>query len=429
MEPGPKETRPGHWPGGRRRRASGYLLVLGSAMLVAVIGISALMAQRVRLRIADADADLLTARFYARSAIEMGKLSRRANPDWRTYYGSGSWAVDEPIGRGTYQLTVEDADDGDIADNDEDSVLMTGTGLVGEARHALSVTLDAEIEPFDCLEVALLTGGKININFAGVDSNQTICSGAEMSASYGEVRADVEAGTSISGFNFYGSRVANVAARTMPDASAFDFYTTYGTAVSVWSLPSVEGYQQIGGAVISAASNPFGTANALGIYVIDCQGQPIRIRESRIVGTLVLTNVGSGSLIEREMNWTAAVANYPVLLVDGSIAIETVDETLDESEESTNFNPADTPYDGASDTDQVDTYPGVIEGLVYVTGDVAFSRYPHLDGVTIVGGDVTIDADGLDINYSDTYIKAPPPGFREIVDMEEAPNSWRQVVN
>ena len=71
-----------------RRRGSGYVYFLSTMMLVAVIGVSALMAARIRLRAAGGSNDATAARFYAQSAIELGLVMIQQDGAWRTSRGS-----------------------------------------------------------------------------------------------------------------------------------------------------------------------------------------------------------------------------------------------------------------------------------------------------------------------------------------------------
>jgi len=150
----------------------------------------------------------------------------------------------------------------------------------------------------------------------------------------------------------------------------------------VGALPlNGEGYREIRGEVLSPLSNPFGAnLNGEGVYVIDCLGQQVVIAESRIVATIVLVNPASGSGVQNAVNWEPAVANYPALLVDGSMRFEFDNTPLSEAAVKTNFNPAGTPYLGSEDSDKKDEYPSLIKGLVYVSGDLTVHQTPTLQG-------------------------------------------------
>ena len=48
--------------------------------------------------------------------------------------------------------------------------------------------------------------------------------------------------------------------------------------------------------------------------------------------------------------------------------------TLSEATQGTNSNPPRTPYERVNNTDTLDSYPSLMKGLVYVSGDVDVSR-------------------------------------------------------
>lgn len=130
----------GRW----RRRGSIYVVVLGSAMVVMVIGLGALAGVGLERRTAQSASEFNRARLYARSGIEMGFHWISEDSNWRTTHSSSSaWATQKPIADGTFDLTVVDPDDGDIQLGTNDSLLMTGTGYCQNAKYTLQVTLAA----------------------------------------------------------------------------------------------------------------------------------------------------------------------------------------------------------------------------------------------------------------------------------------------
>jgi hypothetical protein len=158
--------------------------------------------------------------------------------------------------------------------------------------------------------------------------------------------------------------------------------------------------------------------------VIDCGGNRFRAQYSRIVGTLVLLNVGADSRFFNSVLVEPAIANYPSLLVQGSFRVDFVSNSLDESFVARNFNPPGTPYDGQEDSDQTDTYPSTIKGLTYVSGIGSFSFDSNLDGVMVLGGEVQIDS--LSVTYDSTFLTTPPPGFGGPNQLIISPGSWRR---
>lgn len=116
------------------------VLTMGTAMVVTVIGLSAVWASRMRLRDVQASTQILEALGYAQSAIELGLLQVRSDPNWRTTLGAGMWVANQSIGHGTCTLTTSIVADGD-ADPYNDDWLLLGTGISGDAVRKIELTL------------------------------------------------------------------------------------------------------------------------------------------------------------------------------------------------------------------------------------------------------------------------------------------------
>lgn len=412
-----------------RRRASIYLVVLSYASLVTIIGLSALLALRLQRRAAEGEIDFSQARQHARSAIELGMWMLGNNPAWRDDLPNGVWVENRTIGTGTYTLEGVDPNDGDLGNSILHPLVLTGTGLSGAARHKTQVRLEPVIAPLGCLEVALHAGADLNFNAITLWSNQTISANNRVDSINSRIVSSVEAVKAINGTDYTGTTTIGIDPRSMPSGAVFDYYLSHGTPISVLSLPTSNLKVQIANVVLSHASNPFGTeTNPQGIYVIDCQGREIEIRFSRIVGTLVLLNPGSGSIIRLSVNWESAVENYPALLVSGAMAIGLDATDLSESALGVNFNPPGTPDEDEEDTVLDDTYDSEIEGLIYVSGNLEVSGSNQFKGVVIVGE--TLNATGtMDLTYRSDYFDNPPPGFIEVPKMRVVAGSWKQVVD
>jgi hypothetical protein len=116
--------------------------------------------------------------------------------------------------------------------------------------------------------------------------------------------------------------------------------------------------------------------------------------------------------------------------VKGNIALSYTTTPLSESTApKPNFNPGGTPYPypgGVVDVDKIDLYPSLIDGVVYVSGNLTTSGSPTVDCL-VVGG--TWSAGGtLTLNYDGAVYQNPPPGFGG-AGMAPVPGSWKQSVN
>ncbi len=415
------------------RRGSIYMAVLSAALIVTVIGLSSIAVVRVQRRAAEGTSDFSQARLYAQSGVEMGLLWIDTDPDWRNTYPNGEWVSNVPIGNGRFSLEGIDPGDGDLTNSDMDPLLLTGIGFKGDARYKLQVTLMPQLRGLDCLEVALDAGGDLTFS-STLTCDQTVSANDDILGSDASGTSDLEAVDQIDPGAIVGTQTTLSMPRTLPDSTVFDYYIANGTAIDINAMPTAGGKPVIDDVVISPASNPYPpyNTNGQGIYIIDCAGQDIYMHGCRIVGTLVLLNPGSGSALGRSnaVNWEPAVPNYPALLVSGNhIKISIVSSVLYETSGTGSFNPPGTPYDGVADTDTTDSYPSVIKGLVYVSGDLTISTNSAVfDGVVVVGG--SLDASGdMSLTYQPTFLNDPPPGFAEPPMMVISPGSWRQVVD
>jgi len=420
----------GHFAGRRprparaSRRGSAYLLVLISTALVVAIGLSGLLATRVRARISQAQIDAAEARSLARSAIEIGLQRIRDDPNWRTTGGNGTWIDEVDFGRGTMSLEASDPDDGDVTSGEGDPVVLTGDAAVGQARQRVSVRLEAELPPLEALASALHAGGLLQFDSVDINGAGMLSTNGSAIASSSSIALDVHASGLVAGLHYEGDTVSGAPAKELPGAQAFSFYESIGTPISYSAIPS----STIRDVVLSPASNPYGGAtNPQGVYLIDCGGEKIDIYSARIVGTLVILNCKADSKMDKSINWTPAVENYPAMLVDGPMRFDLETVPLDEKDLDVNFNPPGTPYEGVEDDDKEDLYQSLIEGLVYVTGDVEIRRDTTFEGVVLLGGDVLLK-DNLSFTHDATLSDSPPPGFAAPSIMTMAPDSWTPVV-
>lgn len=400
------------------RRGSLYISVLAVATIVSVIAISSLHLARLHLAGAVADNDRYSARLLAVSAIEHAIAEFNTNPNWTTDYVADT----------EYPLTPPVVNGGTFVwkwiDQGNQQRQIVGIGRVGDASCAMQVDLGKPAEWFD---YGMICGGDVTVGPNNKASDfrvdgAPVCSNSTFTHSTGTTTADVEAQVINGTIN--GTATAPAAIRAMPTSqNVLNYYTVNGTPL---------GANQIQRQLISPYSNPYGATNPDGIYVIDGNGSSVAIRESRIVGTLVVVNASYVEITE-QVNWEPAHPNFPALIVQGDIHFRPIDGTLRESEEGINFNPPQTPYMSATDSTLDDSYPSAIAGIVYCTGNMAidgnnngFSAAFH--GVLVVAGSCVIEREaGAYIEYDPAARDAPPPGFDSTPSNQIRRGSWRQI--
>ena len=425
----------------RARRGSVYLLVIGMSALVFVSALAALLVVRTQTRTFSMGNDSVQAEALAQSAVEYALANLNANASWRTTYTNGIATTPISFSGGTISFKLVDETDANLSDSATEPIRIYGIGCYGKATRIYSVQANGK-DALTCLNAPVVIGGDIqflgSVDAAGV----TLAANGSIQGLLGTVNANLEAGGSINpGFgSFTGTNKSGVTPRSLPASTVFDSYIAAGTSIPYSALNAdPSGGRMLSSCVLSPGNNPFGGGlNAQGIYVIDCQSQVISIGNCRIVGTLVVLNPASGSRVGNgngePVNWEPAVTNYPCLLVKGTISFEFGQNNtamLLESNVSTNFNPANTPYpypNGTSNTTTNDSYPCRIHGLVYVSGTAQASAtnpwYTPID-MLVAGGSYGVPLGGIKPVYNSQYTTYPPPGFDGLGKMVPVRGTWR----
>jgi hypothetical protein len=392
-----------------RARGSLYVAVLFIAMLVAVMGISGLIAVRVQSREAAGIRDTEQAEQLSQAAVEIGRLGIRNNSAWRTSVISGSWSSALSLGGGTLAFRVVDEVDGNLANNDTDPVRLYGKGTVGESVRVTSVVLVLTKIPLPALGMAIHTQGQLHVR-AGQSlkvADATASTNTDV-RNDGTITGNVEALTSSGTGTVTGTTTLGVSPKVFPDSSVITLYTDRGTIINPGT--------SIDKRLLSPASNPWGATDPNGVYVINSTAD-LTIQNSRIVGTLVINCPGKKVTIQNTVLMQAGRPDYPVLIVNGNAVFNynSSGAFLSESSLATNFNPPGTPYLGAEDSDQLDQYPSEIQGLVHVTGTLICTSAPLVRGLVLVESAASTDAVDLsgavEVVYDPNLYTNPPEGY------------------
>lgn len=195
--------------------------------------------------------------------------------------------------------------------------------------------------------------------------------------------------------------------------------------------------------LLSPQNNPFtGVTNSSGIYVLNCGGKKIHIRNTRIYGTLVVLNPGAGSKIEGSVCWDPTVVlstdpsvpNLPALVTDGPLEVSLESTPLSESSVGVNFNPTGSPYAGVTDSDLLDTYPSQISGVLFSVPDFTITKYTTINGTVVGMNKVIVNgtapaATGVTVTHQPLYYYVNAPiGFRGAPVPKMKPGSVEKVV-
>lgn len=419
------------------RSRSGYLYigVMVTATIVSVVGFASMTVARTQLRNATLGSDDELARGLAQSGIELGIAQINNDPSWQTNITHG---VELPAGG----VSVNGGTMHWQLDNDAGGgKLLTGIGRKGDAELRLQVGVGTGGS--NTVGAPLLVGGtlwignftateSLNVNGGPVRCNSTI-------TNWGSLTGDLEAqGFSNSGTHS-GTATVPSAIHDLPDPeTVFDYYVSEGTLISNTPLDDGFGGLSLSDVVLSPSSNPYGSPDPDGIYVIDAAGKSLSLKWVRVVGTLVVINGGSGvndTEISKEVSFEPAYANYPSLMVEGDLSITMTDFSLSESDRATNYNPVGTPWQGTTDNDQSDSYPSRMAGVIYCGNNLTINgknanNAARINGVVICEGNVILEQDAQPSFDLDTVPGGnPPPGFGVSSSGQITPGTWKRVAS
>ncbi len=126
----------------RRRRGSVYLIVLATALVVSLLGISAVIGVRSQFRMGDTEQAVSKARIYAQSALELVLLRLALDPNWRADHVNDAWTPVEHVDEVDFTYKLTDDVNASLADDPTAPFRVHTKASVGTAVRHYSVMAD-----------------------------------------------------------------------------------------------------------------------------------------------------------------------------------------------------------------------------------------------------------------------------------------------
>ena len=165
-----------------KRAGSIYIVAMGTSLIVVCLAVASLQAVRVQRRINEEISQIANARKVAQSGIEFAQQKMLVDPSWRTFFTQGTPVTRTTTG-GSFSVTLTDPDDGVIANQSTDPILVTSTGTFGSASHKLTAYLEPQRQLFAACRSSLYAPTTIAFNGCTITSNQWAYSNTLISAS------------------------------------------------------------------------------------------------------------------------------------------------------------------------------------------------------------------------------------------------------
>lgn len=406
-----------------RQRGGTYLLVLSMGTVLTVIGLAIGISGRIAARTTAAERDRTEAGVLAASGAELALATINSEEKWRVVRVNNAWSASVPLGDGTIGWKLRDETDDDLTDSFADPIRIEGEAAVGQSRRRFSI--GATPKPTTALPVLAY----------GLYSQTSVQVGALMSISGGpagtsgtltntsSISGDVHAATVVNTGSIAGFVTTPFGGLTVPDYNVAGPYVAIGTQISYWSLNS----GRIDNELLTATRNPFGAANAEGVYFIRVpSGYTLRIRDSIIRAMLIIQlQTGSRLSIEDKVAWSAPAAAKPSMIVfgaaTGTVSVDTDPGTISVTVPTLNLlgiQIGSTTIGSASSE---------LNGLFHVTGGAptSFSGTTRLVGSWICEGAISV-LSGTQIVTDPQLVASPPLGYTNYdTSVAAIPGSFR----
>lgn len=395
----------------RARRGAVYVIVLATGLVVSAAGIAAMDSAASGLAATRLRAQGDAAAAAAQSALELALHTIAVDPAWtETVDPSGGFLLVHALDGVSVSVEVSDPADGDLSAGEFDPVRLTAYARTGDAERSVTALFDRSFSPIAAMSASLWAHGRVDVDSGvRVQGARPVGSNADVQASGSTVETPAHAAGTVTGSSFVGGVSPGVVSRAVPGAEAMASFVASATRISISALPS----QRIDRQLVSPQHNPAGgPANPRGIYLIDCDGANLIISDSRILGTLIIEDVGRVT-ITGGIHMAPAQTGLPTLLVNGPLEVNLSNTQVSEASAGRNLNPPGAPFAGATDGDTTDSYPARIEGLVHTTGEF---RTGGAASATINGAVLTRGAARFGrqtIFFANAALDATPPaGYR-----------------
>lgn len=392
------------------------MLVIGITLIVTVLGMAGLTASRVQSRMVTASSNWEEAGTLAfagtEDALSTINAAAAASPlAWRSAYTSRQTAFTQALGSGTSSWALKDETDGNLSASYLRPIRVFGIGQVGSTTRVYSVLVTPTGAPLDVLRTAIHAAGSLTVLGTTNAVNGPISSNTSVNQ-FGTLNGTVEAPPA--------SPV-----KPMPASGVYGLYAGMATSIPWSSLGNtIQPY------LLTSSYNPYGSADPSGLYsIVLPNGANVQIKNSRICGTLMIS-ASNATITFGPLLWEPARPDYPILIINGTnctINFQGSNNWISESALHFNLNPASTPFEGASNADQLDDYPPQYRGLIHIIGStntVTLNANSYFVGTIIADGTINTIGQCTAIQNPSIYAN-PPIGYTTGNNLSIVPGSWR----
>ena len=140
------------------------------------------------------------------------------------------------------------------------------------------------------------------------------------------------------------------------------------------------------------------------------------------MGTLVLIDPKSDSVIQAGLNWQPARPDYPALVTNGLITIKPSKNLSEHALGNVDLSlPGESGYGTTTDI-----FPNRIQGLIYSSATLTLDHDCTIDGMVMAAGDLILK-DYASCNRNPDILLNPPQCFQETWLMPVS-GTWQRII-
>ncbi|MEM8668357.1 MAG: hypothetical protein AAGG48_12640 [Planctomycetota bacterium] len=413
-----------------------YVAVLFTSLVVMVAVATALSISTMTVRSENVRSGQSVAVWIAESEVQRQLAMVSSDAAWRDSHTHQVFADWHPLTFDGISVS-EDASvrhmfsdpDGDLSDDDFDSVLLTVHARVGTSHAAVSVELVPDPIPLRLLDYAITASDDIRFEDGGAvvaERNVQVTDNCQTNSWGMMTTPQLECSGSVQMFLRGQLRSASV---ELPTRDVVQRYIDLGTEIPINSIPRSNGNLVFDNTLLTANVNPFGATDSAGIYWIDAGGQRLVIANSRIEATLAVTNCATVE-INGGVVWHYPTTPDVVLATNTFVLFDEIATELNEADSSVNFNPVTAPFRDVANATTDDVYATELRGIVYSTSNLQLTQLPNNEPLSMAGSIIARDLrfDGrMSIRSLNEVQQFPPPGLSDPTPMRLLRGSYRRI--
>lgn len=410
------------------RRGSVYVLVLGTAVMLSLTGLSVVALTRVFIARQTTSRSSNQATEAAVSGLHAMLAYINTSATWRDEFSKGNYPDSMQFGTAEVKCWGEDYAGGLVSTDPTRRVKLVAVATCGQAVRAMTVEAapPTAAGPLDALSCAIHAAGDISVS-GGQASGGPVSSDTKINIS-GTVTSNFEAPLVVNAGAVTGTITTSSPTKPLPTATE----TLFLSRSLLMSWDAVVG--NFDSRYLSSHTAWGGGVSSTGIYAINVPaGVELIISRSRIAALLLVQlNAGSKLTIRSRVSWHPPSPALPSLVVYGSptasVFFEGTTLDLSETEAWMNFNTSNFPYLGESDNDKSDTYPGVLCGVFDIQDGipVTIKNTQRIHGCVLASGPVNMEGGRLTADPLLTV--SPPEGYTGMArTMTAITGTWKRV--